>query len=169
MLAASPGLLARRGPSLHGCGRCPDRESGPGHLFLANAPAITPPHARHDVVSGKRPRTQSRHNGLLYFSNWGVFFLHCECLPAGLEMVTELVAHLGMQACERTDQINADELQKPSHTLLLAGVFRGGVGVLTRCKMAKSPPGTVPAGINLLITVRSTVAEINQAIADSLS
>nr|CDS21793.1 Coatomer subunit gamma [Echinococcus granulosus] len=85
------------------------------------------------------------------------------------EMVQELVAHLGMQACERTDQVGSSE--KAAHTLLLAGVFRGGVSVLARCKLAKSLPsaGQPAAGINLQITVRSAAPEINQAIADSLS
>ncbi|KAL5108947.1 Coatomer subunit gamma-2 [Taenia crassiceps] len=85
------------------------------------------------------------------------------------EMVRELVAHLGMQACERTDQVGSSE--KAAHTLLLAGVFRGGVSVLARCKLAKSQPsaGQPAAGINLQITVRSAAPEINQAIADSLS
>lgn len=81
-------------------------------------------------------------------------------------MVRELVAHLGMQACERTDVVGSTE--KAAHTLLLAGVFRGGVDVLSRCKLAKAAPGQ-PAGINLQITVRSTAPEISQAIADSLS
>uniref|UniRef100_A0A5K3EIH4 Coatomer subunit gamma n=2 Tax=Mesocestoides corti TaxID=53468 RepID=A0A5K3EIH4_MESCO len=82
------------------------------------------------------------------------------------EMVTELVAHLGMQPCERSDQLPTEE--KTSHTLLLAGVFRGGITVLARCKLAKSLPGSQP-GINFQITVRSPVAEVNQAVADSLS
>ncbi len=82
-------------------------------------------------------------------------------------MTSELVAHLGMQPCERSDQMPVEE--KTSHTLLLAGVFRGGINVLTRCKLAKSLPGAQPGGINLQITVRSPAAEVNQAIADSLS
>lgn len=92
--------------------------------------------------------------------------ISCCCIA---EMVRELVAHLGMQACERTDQVGSSE--KVAHTLLLAGVFRGGVSVLARCKLAKSQPsaGQPAAGINLQITVRSAVPEINQAIADSLS
>lgn len=81
-----------------------------------------------------------------------------------VEMVRELVAHLGMQPCERSDQAGPE---KAAHTLLLAGLFRGGVSVLARCKLAKSVPPS-PVGINFQITVRSEVPEINQAIADAL-
>ncbi|VUZ39320.1 unnamed protein product [Hymenolepis diminuta] len=80
------------------------------------------------------------------------------------EMVRELVAHLGMQPCERSDQTSSE---KVAHTLLLAGFFRGGVTVLARCKLAKSVPPS-PVGINFQITVRSEAPEINQAIADAL-
>lgn len=79
-------------------------------------------------------------------------------------MVRELVAHLGMQPCERSDQTSSE---KVAHTLLLAGFFRGGVSVLARCKLAKSVPPS-PVGINFQITVRSEAPEINQAIADAL-
>lgn len=81
-------------------------------------------------------------------------------------MVRELIAHLGMQPCERSDQLGSSP-EKAAHTLLLAGLFRGGVSVLARCKLAKSVPPS-PVGINFQITVRSEVPEINQAIADSL-
>ncbi|KAL7060202.1 hypothetical protein AAHC03_09837 [Spirometra sp. Aus1] len=87
--------------------------------------------------------------------------------PTIKEMVSELLNHLGMQPCERSDQIPAEA--KPSHTLLLSGVFRGGIPVLSRCRLAKSiQPETAP-GVNLQILVRSPVPEISQAIADSLS
>ena len=108
------------------------------------------------VFQGLRKRSYRRHCFMLFLS-------------AVAEMVRELVAHLGMHACERSDQVGSSE--KASHTLKLAGVFRGGVTVLARCKLAKSIPsaGQPAAGINLQITVRSAATEINQAIADSLS
>nr|CDS27345.1 Coatomer subunit gamma [Hymenolepis microstoma] len=79
-------------------------------------------------------------------------------------MIRELVAHLGMQPCERSDQVGPE---KVAHTLLLAGLFRGGVSVLARCKLAKSVPPS-PVGINFQITVRSESPEINQGIADAI-
>ncbi|VDN14282.1 unnamed protein product [Dibothriocephalus latus] len=87
--------------------------------------------------------------------------------PPATEMVSELLNHLGMQPCERSDQLPAEA--KPSHTLLLSGVFRGGIPVLSRCRLAKSVQPETASGVNLQILVRSSVPEISQAIADSLS
>ena len=51
-----------------------------------------------------------------------------------------------MAACERSDRVEAD---KASHTLLLAGVFRGGHEVLVRARLAQSQ------AVSMKITVRS--------------
>ncbi len=53
---------------------------------------------------------------------------------------------MGMQACERSDKVDPD---KPSHTLLLAGVYRGGHEVLVRARLAHSQ------NVSMKITVRS--------------
>ena len=54
---------------------------------------------------------------------------------------------MGMQPCERSDKVDGD---KASHTLLLAGVFRGGHDVLVRARLARSQ------GVSMRITVRSS-------------
>lgn len=51
-----------------------------------------------------------------------------------------------MQPCERSDKVNPD---KTSHTLLLAGVYRGGHEVLVRARLAHSQ------AVSMKITVRS--------------
>lgn len=53
---------------------------------------------------------------------------------------------MGMQACERSDKVDED---KASHTLLLAGVYRGGHEVLVKARLAHSQ------GVSMKITVRS--------------
>ncbi len=53
---------------------------------------------------------------------------------------------MGMQPCERSDKVDTD---KPSHTLLLAGMFRGGHEVLVRARLAHSQK------VSMKITVRS--------------
>ncbi len=58
----------------------------------------------------------------------------------------QIIGFMGMQPCERSDKIDED---KPSHTLLLAGVYRGGHDVLVRARLARSQ------GVTMKITVRS--------------
>jgi len=70
------------------------------------------------------------------------------------EAVKNLVLYLGLQACERSDKVPEG---KSSHTLLLSGVFRGGVEVLARAKLALSDE------VAMQLTVRSedpAVAEV---------
>jgi len=70
------------------------------------------------------------------------------------EAVKNLVLYLGLQACERSDKVPEG---KSAHTLLLSGVFRGGVEVLARAKLALSD------GVAMQLTVRSedpAVAEV---------
>ena len=63
-----------------------------------------------------------------------------------VDAVKQISGFMGMQACERSDKVDPD---KPSHTLLLAGVFRGGHEVLVRARLAHSQ------GVSMKITVRS--------------
>ena len=63
-----------------------------------------------------------------------------------LDAVRQITGFMGMQPCERSDKVDPD---KPSHTLLLAGVFRGGHEVLVRARLAHSQ------GVSMKITVRS--------------
>merc|ERR1719354_1442252 len=48
------------------------------------------------------------------------------------EAVTEIIKHLGMQSCERSDKVGDG---KATHSLLLSGVYRGGHSVLARAKL----------------------------------
>merc|ERR1740131_218611 len=62
------------------------------------------------------------------------------------EAVKNIVMYLGLQPCERSDKVPEG---KNSHTLLLSGVFKGGVEVLVKAKLALSD------GIAMQLCVRS--------------
>ena len=66
---------------------------------------------------------------------------------------------MGMQPCERSDRV---EGSKSSHTLLLAGVFRGGHDVLVRARLAQSQ------GVTMKITVRSDDITVTEIIAGAV-
>ncbi|XP_053108898.1 coatomer subunit gamma-2 [Hemicordylus capensis] len=63
------------------------------------------------------------------------------------EAVNNIVKFLGMQPCERSDKVPEN---KNSHTLYLAGVYRGGLDVLVRSRLALGD------GVTMQVTVRST-------------
>jgi len=70
------------------------------------------------------------------------------------EAVKNIVLFLGLQPCERSDKVAEG---KSSHTLMLSGVFRGGVEVLVKAKLALSD------GVAMQLMVRSedpAVAEL---------
>eukprot|EP00095_Tigriopus_kingsejongensis_P010714 maker-scaffold179_size282488-snap-gene-1.26 protein:Tk10714 transcript:maker-scaffold179_size282488-snap-gene-1.26-mRNA-1 annotation:"coatomer subunit gamma-2" len=71
------------------------------------------------------------------------------------EAVKTIVQFLGMQPCERSDKVPEG---KSSHTLLLAGVFRGGHDILVRAKLALSE------GVTMQLTVRSENADVSELI-----
>ncbi|XP_078533630.1 coatomer subunit gamma-2 isoform X2 [Lissotriton helveticus] len=62
------------------------------------------------------------------------------------EAVNNIIKFLGMQPCERSDKVPEN---KNSHTLYLAGVYRGGSDVLVRSRLALSD------GVTMQVTVRS--------------
>ncbi|RMB90273.1 hypothetical protein DUI87_33306 [Hirundo rustica rustica] len=62
------------------------------------------------------------------------------------EAVSNIVKFLGMQPCERSDKVPEN---KNSHTLYLAGVYRGGCDVLVRSRLALGD------GVTMQVTVRS--------------
>ena len=64
---------------------------------------------------------------------------------AETDAVGQIINFMGMQPCERSDKVDSN---KPSHTLLLAGVYRGGHDVLVRARLAMSQ------GVTMKITVR---------------
>ena len=67
---------------------------------------------------------------------------------------------LFLQACERSDKVGEG---KNSHTLLLSGVFRGGVEVLVRAKLALSE------GVAMQLTVRSQNAEVSELMTTAIA
>ncbi|CAM2098712.1 coatomer subunit gamma-2 isoform X1 [Caretta caretta] len=62
------------------------------------------------------------------------------------EAVSNIIKFLGMQPCERSDKVPEN---KNSHTLYLAGVYRGGYDVLVRSRLALGD------GVTMQVTVRS--------------
>ncbi|KAI5714682.1 coatomer subunit gamma [Diaphorina citri] len=77
------------------------------------------------------------------------------------EAVASIVNFLGMQPAERSDKIVAG---KSSHTLYLAGVFRGGIDVLVRSKLAVS----ADTGVTMQLTVRSTSEDVCELITSTI-
>lgn len=76
------------------------------------------------------------------------------------EAIKTIVSFVGLQPCERSDKPVEG---KNSHTLLLAGLFRGGHDVMVRAKLA------LDDGVSMLMTVRSTNANVSQVIASAIS
>ncbi|KAL1137720.1 hypothetical protein AAG570_009416, partial [Ranatra chinensis] len=72
------------------------------------------------------------------------------------QAVTSVINFLGMQPADRSDKVPAD---KSSHTLFLAGVFRGGINVLVRAKLALGGDG-----VTMQLTVKSTCPEVAELI-----
>jgi len=75
------------------------------------------------------------------------------------EAVKNIIQYLGLQPCERSDKIPEG---KSSHALLLAGVFRGGIEVLVRAKLALSD------GVNMQLTVRSQDPDVSELITATI-
>lgn len=77
-----------------------------------------------------------------------------------IDAVKQITSFLGMQPCERSDQIDTN---KTSHTLLLAGVFRGGHDVLVRARLAQTQQ------VTMKITVRSSDLNTCELIAAAVN
>jgi len=76
------------------------------------------------------------------------------------EAVKNIVLFLGLQACERSDKVPEG---KSSHTLLLSGLFRGGVEVLVKAKLALSD------GVAMQLTVRSEDANVSELMTTAVA
>ncbi|QQP48956.1 Coatomer subunit gamma, partial [Caligus rogercresseyi] len=70
-----------------------------------------------------------------------------------------IIAILGLQPCERSDKIPEG---KNAHTLLLAGIYRGGVEVLVRVKLA------LVDGVTMQLTVRAENEDVPELITSSI-
>ena len=71
------------------------------------------------------------------------------------DAVRNVVQFMGLQACERSDKVAEG---KSSHTLYLAGVYRGGHDVLVRAKMA------LGEHVTMQLTVRSEDASAAEVL-----
>ena len=76
------------------------------------------------------------------------------------EAVKNIIQYLGMQPCERSDKITEG---KSSHTLFLAGVFRGGHDALVRAKLAMAD-----SGVTMQLTVRSTDPSVSLVLVSAI-
>ncbi|XP_064605272.1 LOW QUALITY PROTEIN: coatomer subunit gamma-2-like [Liolophura sinensis] len=76
------------------------------------------------------------------------------------EAVKNIIQFMGMQPCERSDKVTEG---KSSHTLFLAGVFRGGHDCLVRAKLALTD-----AGVTMQLTVRSTDPNVSEVLASAV-
>jgi hypothetical protein len=65
-----------------------------------------------------------------------------------------------VQPCERSDKVGEG---KSSHTLLLSGLFRGGVEVLVRAKLALSE------GVAMQLTVRSQDPQVSELMTTAVA
>ena len=75
------------------------------------------------------------------------------------DAVKQITGFMGMQPCERSDKV---EEGGTSHTLLLAGVFRGGVDVLVKARLARAQ------GVTMKMAVRSTDMHACEVIASAV-
>ena len=82
-----------------------------------------------------------------------VFILH------SADAVKQITGFMGMQPCERSDKV---EEGSASHTLLLAGVFRGGSDVLVKARLARAQ------GVTMKIAVRSPDMHACEVIASAV-
>jgi coatomer protein complex subunit gamma len=76
------------------------------------------------------------------------------------DAVKQITSFLGMQPCERSDRVDPS---KSKHTLLLAGVFRGGHDVLVRATLAQTMQ------VTMKMTVRSTDLNTCELVAAAIN
>lgn len=72
----------------------------------------------------------------------------------------QISSFLGMSSCERSDQVDPS---KTSHTLLLAGVYRGGHEVLVRARLASTQQ------VTMKMTVRSSDLNTCEIVASAVN
>jgi len=79
------------------------------------------------------------------------------------DAITQLVKVLGLGICERSERVPEG---KSAHTLLLAGVFRGGHEILGRIRLALDPNDHT---VSMNVTIRSDDAAISELITSSVA
>ena len=86
-----------------------------------------------------------------------IFCKNIDCLS---DAVKNIIQYLGMQPCERSDKVPEG---KSSHTLYLAGVYRGGHDALVRAKLAMTD-----SGVTMQMTVRSTDPSVSEVLVSAV-
>ena len=76
------------------------------------------------------------------------------------DAVKNIIQYLGMQPCERSDKVPDG---KSSHSLYLAGVYRGGHDALVRAKLALTD-----SGVTMQLTVRSTDPSVSEVLVSAV-
>ena len=76
--------------------------------------------------------------------------------------VTTVLDQLSMLACDNTGVLKE---HATTHTLLLSGIFLGGIPVLARCRMAYASA----TGVTMELAVRSKDPLISEKIANAIS
>merc|ERR1711976_242110 len=82
-------------------------------------------------------------------------------IPTLEQAVKDLQKFLGLYAQEKTDKIPEGQ---GSHSLLLAGVFRGGIDIMAKARLVLTKDG-----VTMELTVRSTDIEAAQFIASAVA
>lgn len=75
------------------------------------------------------------------------------------EATTNIVQFLGLQPADRSERVPEG---KSSHTLLLAGIFRGGYDVLVRAKLALAD------GVTMQLTVRASNSDVAELVTSAV-
>lgn len=75
------------------------------------------------------------------------------------EAIKNIIQFLGLQPSEQTDRVQEG---KTTHTLLLAGVFRGGFDILVRAKLA------LAEGVTMQLTVRSPNSDVVELVTSAV-
>ena len=86
----------------------------------------------------------------------------CNDVFSSKAATTQIIDALGMQPIESSGTVPD---RATTHTLLLAGIFIGGVPIVARCRMAFEPS----SGVTMELAVRSPDAVVGQKIANAIS
>ena len=76
-----------------------------------------------------------------------------------LDAVKNVIQFMGLQPCERSDKVPSG---KNTHTLYLAGVYRGGHDVLVRAKMV------LEDSVTMQLTIHSTDPHASEVIVSAV-
>lgn len=81
--------------------------------------------------------------------------------PGIQEACNDLIALLGMQALENSGTVQGSNV----HTMVLSGIFIGGIRVLARCRMTYDSS----TGVTLQLAIRSANEEVSQVLIGAIA